>query len=285
MRLIRRLVRAQLQRMGYDVVPYRRPANAAATSDTADAGADEEDHQAASRHYEQVVGLDDMDPEFLPIYEACRRFTMTSAQRMFAVYKAIAYIEQAGVPGDVVECGVWRGGSMMVAMHALMKLHGPTRRFHLFDTYEGLPEPDANDVDIWGNQAKGWWQQKRVSDQASGWARSGIEEVRANLRSTGYPEERIRLIKGMVEETIPAEAPQQIALMRLDTDWYSSTKHEMDHLYDRLVPNGVLIIDDYGHFQGARKAVDEYLRNHNIPLMLMRVDYTGRIAIKTTAGT
>jgi hypothetical protein len=264
--------------MGYDIVPFTpRSRGAAASTDTSE----EEDHQAASRHYEQIVGLDDMDPEFLPIYEACRRFTMTSAQRMFAVYKAIAYIEQAGIPGDIVECGVWRGGSMMVAMRALLGLNGATRQFHLFDTYEGLPKPDANDVDIWGNEAAGWWQQKRVNDEASDWAMAGLDEVRANLRTTGYPEDRVRLIKGMVEDTIPAEAPAQIALMRLDTDWYASTKHELEHLFSRLAPNGVMIIDDYGHFQGAKKAVDEYLLEHRIPLMLMRVDYTGRIAINT----
>src|SRR5580692_751594 len=114
MRVVRRFVRAQVQRLGYDIVPFTARSRDA-TTDTSE----EEDHQAASRHYEQIVGLDDMDPEFLPIYEAYRRFTMTSAQRMFAVYKAIAYIEQAGIPGDIVECGVWRGGSMMVAMHAL----------------------------------------------------------------------------------------------------------------------------------------------------------------------
>lgn len=290
MSFLRRFVRPGLRRAGFDVVRTDRlrtllaaeqAATGGAATDAPAAETGEEDHQAASRHYEQITGLGDMDPEFLPIYEKCRRFSMTSAQRMFALYKAIAYIEQAQIPGDVVECGVWRGGSMMVAAEALLRLGPPARTFHLFDTYEGLPEPDANDVDVWGNEAVKWWRQKRTSDRSSEWALAGIEEVRANLRATGYPDERMRLVKGMVEDTIPGEAPDRIALLRLDTDWYASTKHELDHLFPRLSPQGVLIIDDYGHFKGARKAVDEYLAAHAIPLLLVRVDYTGRMAIKT----
>ena len=91
---------------------------------------------------------------------------------------------------------------------------------------------------------------------------------------------QIVLIKGMVERTIPDSAPQQIALLRLDTDWYASTKHELEHLYDRLSPNGIIIIDDYGHFKGAKKAVDEYFSLKGIPMLLNRIDYTGRLGIK-----
>ena len=84
----------------------------------------------------------------------------------------------------------------------------------------------------------------------------------------------------MVERTVPDAAPENIALLRLDTDWYSSTKHELIHLYPRIVRNGVLVIDDYGHFKGARDAVDEYMRNHKVPILLNRVDYSGRVGIK-----
>src|ERR1051325_10354963 len=87
-------------------------------------------------------------------------------------------------------------------------------------------------------------------------------------------------LEGTVEETIPAQAPERIALLRLDTDWYESTRHELVHLYPRLVPGGVLIIDDYGHWEGARKAVDEYIAQNNLRLFLNRIDYAGRLAIK-----
>jgi len=106
---------------------------------------------------------------------------------------------------------------------------------------------------------------------------SPLEEVKRNMEATGYPPAQISYIKGKVEDTLPAEAPAQIAVLRLDTDWYESTRHELVHLYPRLSPGGVLIIDDYGYWTGARKAVDEYFRDS---LFLGRIDDTGRIAIK-----
>jgi hypothetical protein len=90
----------------------------------------------------------------------------------------------------------------------------------------------------------------------------------------------VRLVKGKVEDTVPKNAPEKIALLRLDTDWYESTRHELVHLFPRLLPGGVLIIDDYGHWQGARKAVDEYIAGNQVKILLNRVDYTGRIGVK-----
>jgi O-methyltransferase len=98
--------------------------------------------------------------------------------------------------------------------------------------------------------------------------------------STGYPAERVHLVEGRVEDTLPAAAPEEIALLRLDTDWYESTKHELVHLYPRLSPGGVLILDDYGHYEGARRAVDEYFESAGGRPLLTRVDYTGRVGIK-----
>jgi hypothetical protein len=109
------------------------------------------------------------------------------------------------------------------------------------------------------------------------WCYSSDAEVAANMRTTGYPEDLVRLVKGKVEDTIPGLAPAEIAVLRLDTDWYESTRHELTHLYPRLAPGGVLIIDDYGYWAGARKAVDEYFAG---ALFLSRIDGTGRIAIK-----
>jgi hypothetical protein len=113
------------------------------------------------------------------------------------------------------------------------------------------------------------------------WAFASLEDVQKNLASTGYPMDRVRFVKGKVEDTIPAGAPEKIAFLRLDTDWYESTKHELEHLYDRLVPHGVLIIDDYGHWAGSRQAVDEYLAKLPPPRpYLARLDYAARVAIK-----
>jgi predicted O-methyltransferase YrrM len=105
-------------------------------------------------------------------------------------------------------------------------------------------------------------------------------EVRATLLSTRYPAERVHLVEGKVEDTLPAAAPEQIAVLRLDTDWYESTKHELEQLYPRLSPGGVLILDDYGHYEGARRAVEEYFAEHGGRPLLTRVDYTGRVGVK-----
>jgi hypothetical protein len=104
--------------------------------------------------------------------------------------------------------------------------------------------------------------------------------VRNNVCGTGYPREKLHFVVGKVEDTIPATMPRKIALLRLDTDWYDSTKHELSHLFPLLRPQGVLIVDDYGHWQGARKAVDEYFAAHQTGILLHRIDYTGRIAVK-----
>jgi O-methyltransferase len=120
-------------------------------------------------------------------------------------------------------------------------------------------------------------------DEDSTWAIAGLGEVQRALTTTGYPAERVHLVPGKVEDTIPGAAPDEIALLRLDTDWYESTHHELVHLFPRLVGGGVLIIDDYGYWQGARKAVDEYFAEHDVPLLLNRIDATGRVAVVPTS--
>ncbi len=224
------------------------------------------DHQQAAFQYHGKTGLKDTDPEFRVLAERVRAFSMTSYERMHALYQAVDFIERAAIPGAIVECGVWRGGSMMLVAHRLLALGRTDRDLYLFDTYEGLPRPDeTKDVDVWGNRAIDGWLPRQTSEESSHWAEASLEDVRANILSTGYPEERLHFVKGMVERTIPDGAPPDIALLRLDTDWYASTKHEMEHLFPRLARNGILIIDDYGHFEGARQAVDEYISTHDLP--------------------
>jgi len=240
-----------------------------------------DDYQAEMHKYNLRAGLLDMDKSFLPIFESCKKFTMTSSERMFGLYKAIEYITRAEIPGAIVECGVWRGGSMMIVSNTLQRLGNTDRELYLFDTYEGLPRPDEElDVDLWNNRGIDGWVTQRRSDESSNWAYASIEEVRANLEGTGYPNEKMHFVKGMVENTIPHQTLSSIAILRLDTDWYKSTRHELEHLFPRISPNGIIIIDDYGHFKGARKAVDEYFEKNNIVILLNRLDYSGRIGIK-----
>jgi len=198
--------------------------------------------------------------------------TMTSPERIVGLAQAVRYVSANAIPGAFVECGVWRGGSMMAAAHVLCELGDTNRELVLFDTFEGMPDPTSRDVTFAGRPAAG--------SMTRGWCASHEEEVAANLVSTGYPRGRLRFVKGKVEETLPAAAPEQIALLRLDTDWYESTLHELRHLYPRLARGGVLIIDDYGHWQGAKAAVDSFFETISPRPLLARLDYTGRCCVK-----
>jgi hypothetical protein len=206
---------------------------------------------------------------------------MTSVERMYALYKGVEYVVKHQIPGDFVECGVWKGGSSMLIAKTLLKFGVSDRKIWMYDTYEGMSEPTENDKDIAGVKADDLLKNASKEDQASVWCFSSLDEVKSNLKLTGYNETLIHFVKGKVEDTIPGEIPAgDIALLRLDTDWYESTKHEMIHMFPKLVKSGVLIIDDYGHWVGAKKAIDEYVEANKIILFLNKVDYSGRMAIK-----
>ena len=154
------------------------------------------------------------------------------------------------------------------------------REIYLYDTFEGMSAPTELDVSIQGSAAAERFNELKIDENSSTWCASPLDEVKLNFSSTGYPVDLAHFIKGKVEDTIPQKMPEKISVLRLDTDWYESTKHELAHLFPLLAKDGVLIIDDYGHWQGAKQAVDEYLSSNNIQLLLNRVDYTGRMAVK-----
>lgn len=222
----------------------------------------------------------DMTPEERALIGFVRPFTMTSPERVAALANAVRWMIETKIPGDVVECGVWRGGSMMAIAKTLIDCGVDDRELHLFDTYTGMTAPTAEDRDHAGSSAAGRFEETRDGDDQSDWCRAGIAEVRANLAHTGYPEHRLHFVPGKVEETIPSGAPERIALVRLDTDWYASTKHELVHLWPRLVSGGICIIDDYGHWAGSRQAVDEYFEEQGLRVLMHRIDYSGRLVIK-----
>ena len=220
----------------------------------------------------------DTDPWILEIIQRVKPYTMTSEARISALCHATRYLVRNGIPGDIVECGVWRGGSMMAVALTLMR-EDEFRPLHLFDTFTGMPQPSEFDRTVReGLHASE--VQAAASLDADGWCSASLQEVISNVESTGYPTKNLHYVEGDVLETIPSKAPNKIALLRLDTDWYNSTKHELNSLYQRLTPNGVLIIDDYGHWDGARRAVNEFFEERQINLLLSSIDYTGRIAIK-----
>ena len=219
--------------------------------------------------------------EFIELFEFCQEYTMTSVERMFALYKSVEYIIKNDIKGDFVECGVWRGGSSMMIAKTLQKFNVTDRKIYLYDTFEGMSEPTEKDVTFKGYTADSMLKKAEKEESTSVWCYADLDDVQNNMNKTGYPAANISFIKGKVEDTIPQNMPQgDISLLRLDTDWYESTKHEMVNLYPHLVKNGVLIIDDYGHWQGARQAIDEYFEENKPSPLLNRIDYTGKIAVK-----
>lgn len=222
----------------------------------------------------------DFDDRSAEIIRAVRPYTMTSPERLYSLISATRYVATARIPGAIVECGVWRGGSMMAAALALLDVGDGERELYLFDTFEGMSAPTDHDVAIDGRTARELLAEPRSTAADSVWCYATLPDVQASLSLVRYPTERLHFVAGRVEDTLPLKAPARIALLRLDTDWYESTRHELEHLYPLLTPGGVLIIDDYGHWTGCRKAVDEYFAARGVPLLLNRVDYSGRVAIK-----
>jgi O-methyltransferase len=221
-------------------------------------------------------GLADLDDAVLSIIRTVEPYTLTSAERVAALCTSVDYVVDHDIPGAFVECGLWRGGSLMAVLLRLRQRGISDREVVGFDTFTGMTEPTREDVDLRGRAAGRRRRLKSLGDAVT--YAIAEPDVFGLLASTGYDVELIRLVAGPVEDTIPANAPETVALLRLDTDWYASTRHELLHLYPRIPIGGVLLIDDYGHYQGARKAVDEYLQGHRV--LLQRIDYTGRLAIK-----
>lgn len=222
----------------------------------------------------------DFEPLHQEIYQKVADRTMTSPERIYSLVQAVKYIEKHAIEGAIVECGVWKGGSMMAVAETLRYCGNLNRELYLYDTFEGMSEPTAYDKTFFGADASTILESDTNKERNLVWAYSSLETVQQGMASTHYPQDKVRYIKGKVEDTIPATLPGKIALLRLDTDWYESTLHEMIHLFPLLEKGGVLLLDDYGHWEGARKAVDEYIEQYQVKILLNRIDETGRIATK-----
>jgi O-methyltransferase len=220
----------------------------------------------------------DYDEDAKQTIATVRPWTMVKNEGLFALILATRYVTEHKVPGAIVECGVWRGGSMQAVARTLTALGDTSRDLYLFDTFEGMTAPTDEDRLTAGSvPAKQLLEQSDKTDLV--WAVAGLDEVRAGMHRVGYPEDNTHYVVGKVEETVPDQAPEEIAILRLDTDWYSSTRHELVHLFPRLAPGGVLLIDDFGDWEGCRRAVEEFMAESGAQLLLLRVD-GGRAAVK-----
>lgn len=216
------------------------------------------------------------------IIDLVRPFSMTSSARLWSLLQAIDYVVEQPVPGDLVECGVWRGGSVMAMAHRL-QAHGEySRELWLYDTYEGMTDPSEFDIEATtGTTAKALLSSTPIADGDNVWCIASLDDVTANIASTGYPLSHVHFVKGDVVSTLQQTIPDRIALLRLDTDWYASTKVSLEVLYPRMSPGAVCILDDYGHWMGARKAVDDYFEKQGFRPFMHPIDFSGRVFLKT----
>ncbi len=195
-----------------------------------------------------------------------RRTTMVDRRHVCLAHAAVASVDERHIPGDIVEVGVWRGGASCVLAAAHNRWRAPSRYLWLFDTFDGLPFPN---VTVDGTRAVQLYRRARnVSGSAFFGADDGkmnyapLRLVKQTMLLSGY--DRVHYVVGKVEETLAtAPVPKRISLLRLDTDWYSSTKVELDVLWERLSPGGWMTVDDYYQWRGSRRAVDEWLDGHN----------------------
>ena len=211
------------------------------------------------------------------IIETCLKYSMTTKLRMYVLSQAIKYIKNRNLDGDFVECGIWKGGNIIL-FNKFNLIYDLKKKIYGFDTFLGMVEPEP-EVDKHNNIEAITIKKNYGINKLSDWCYCSYDDVKKNI-SKNTTLDNIILIKGKVENTLLEEInlPEKISILRLDTDWYRSTKIELEVLYERLVKGGILIIDDYGHWQGAKKAVDEYFLNKNT--WLHYVDYSCRYVIK-----
>ncbi len=219
--------------------------------------------------------LSDFVPKvrFPEVWRSVRDFTMTDSVRIDAVYDTVLQLETLGIQGDLVECGVYRGGSSMAMALALNAIQCRDRTIWMFDTYQGMTRPESADVALGsGEPALKTFVATATGENSSTWCAASLDDLRTNMSSTGFPTERVRFVVGPVEETLSfGDIPERIALLRLDTDWYASTRAELQTLFPRMASGGVLIVDDYWSWSGSKKAVDDYFLENNVALPLIHV--------------
>jgi hypothetical protein len=226
------------------------------------------------------IELSDEENEIIH-YVRSNELSMCTTLNLQQTAVAVKYIAMNNIPGDFVECGVFRGGNAIIAAK-IFEIYKSEKKVYLFDTFTGMAEPTVHDIKTSSKSLalNKYLLQKR--ENYIDWAYASIEEVKENFQKINLLNNNVVFIKGKVENTLDQESniPQAISFLRLDTDWYESTKKELEKLYPKLVPGGILVVDDYGSFDGAKKAFDEYFKKHSPPPFLSLIDSGARVGVK-----
>jgi O-methyltransferase len=200
--------------------------------------------------------------------------TMTNPNSIANLIAATKYVNERNLKGAFVECGVWRGGSAMAFCLSSLEQGIENRDLYLLDTYEGFSQVDEKDFEI----SNGKKASELLKIDANYLCYANLDDVKLGMQETEYPADKIHYLVGDVVKTDLASLPKEISILRLDTDYYDSTKWELENLFPRLVSGGVLIIDDYDHWNGCRQACDEFFQGKD-SVFLIQMQY-GRIMIK-----
>lgn len=212
------------------------------------------------------------------------KYSMTSLARRWALINAIKYVKNQKIDGDFVECGVWRGGNLII-FNNLNKKYDLEKKIFGYDTFSGMSEPTIHDNNFLNINAQEEWENNKKENNInlSFNCYSSLDEVKMNIKNSCNEDtlDKVNLILGKVEDTLIIEKnlPKKISILRLDTDWYESTKIELEILFPKLVNNGILIIDDYGEYKGCKKAVDEYFKDKKFNIF--KINSGARMLIKS----
>jgi O-methyltransferase len=227
--------------------------------------------------------LSKKDLEYISLIKE-NNLSMTSIDNLSATALASQYVIKKNIPGDFMECGVWRGGhSILAALYFLNK-----RKIFMLDTFTGMTMPASNDKrSLDGTPALVTYESKNELEDGVDWCYASIENVKKNFQILGINAEEhessLVFLKGKAEEVLKdreTNLPERISVLRLDTDWYESTKVELEVLWDKISIGGIIIIDDYGYWQGCREAVDEYFSDKKI--LLLPIDCNARLMVKVS---
>ncbi|WP_440648615.1 TylF/MycF/NovP-related O-methyltransferase [Candidatus Pelagibacter sp. HIMB1521] len=226
----------------------------------------------------KIVELSNNDNEMI---KTISRYSMTPKIRIFTLIQSLKHVNQKNIDGDFVECGVWKGGNIILFKKFLEKeFKNKNKTIYAYDTFEGMTEPTSDDYDLKNNKKASQILKKDKSKKSNSWGVCTIENVKRNILNETGNLDNIKFIKGNVEDTLNEEKnlPLKISILRLDTDWYLSTKKELEVMFSRVISGGIIIIDDYGHWSGSKKAVDEFFKDKYV--WMHYVDYACRLIIK-----